>query len=146
MIARLEGSESLRLYYDSTCIFSSGKSWLHPLLDLTREIQERRVDANRLFLVDTITGRAAAFLVARLGIKRLYSGILSDLASTVLDHAGIEYTAITRVARIDCQTEEILASVTDSEVAYTLILERAELARKRSPGGDAEKSHATSLC
>ena len=132
MIERLSKGESLRLYYDSTCILSSGKSWLHPLLDLTREISSLSVDANRLFLIDTITGKAAAFLVVRLGIKRLYAGIMSDLASEVLDRAGAEYSSNIRVPRIDCQTEEILASVFDPEVAYELILGRAEQAKKRA--------------
>ena len=143
MIDRLSEGESLRLYYDSTCIFSSGKSWLHPLLDLTHEISDLSVDRNRLFLIDTITGRAAAFLLLRLGIKRLCTGILSDLASEILDRAEAEYSAITRVPRIDCQTEEILARISDSEVAYSLIVERAERAKRRILETDQSESSGT---
>jgi len=125
MVQRLADGETLRLYYDGICIYSSGGSWLHPLFDLGDFLRSIHIDLTRTHLIDTITGKAAAFLVERLGIRSLHAGIMSELACVVLERAGIAYTADTIVPRIDCRTEELLLDVTDLGEACSMLGKRA---------------------
>ena len=76
---------TLRLYEGAEVIFASEKHWLHPLFDLEAFFADSGRDPSRARLVDRITGRAAAFLVVRLGIRELRTGILSRRAIPVLD-------------------------------------------------------------
>jgi hypothetical protein len=122
---RLEGRETLRVYFDGTVLFSSEGKWLHPLFDLEEYLDSIDIDRNRLFLVDRVTGRAAALLVARMRIRRLSSGVLSRLAAVILDREGIEYRCDSLVDRIDCRTETLLESVDDAEAGYHLLAVRA---------------------
>ncbi len=128
MTTQLQPDETLHVYYDGIRIFADGGSWLYPLFDLEDFLNRMRVDRSRLFAVDTVTGRAAAFLIQRLGIPALHSGVMSTLAQVTLDLAGVRYVADKYVERIDCQTEELLAEVTDLRAAYVILAERAKRA------------------
>ena len=59
---------TLRLYAGAEVLFSSDRHWLHPLFELEAFFAQGGPDPAGTRLVDRITGRAAAFLVARLGI------------------------------------------------------------------------------
>ena len=115
---------TLRLYAGDEVIFSSDRHWLHPLFDLEAFFAQSGQDPARTRLVDRITGRAAAFLVARLGIPELHSQLLSRRAIPVLEHYGIHYQCDELVDQISCATEELLADTQDLEVAWSLLQER----------------------
>jgi hypothetical protein len=74
---------------------------------------------------DTIVGKAAAMLFCRLGINSIEAGILSRLGEKVLKENKVRYSFGSLVDRISCQTEEILASVDEFDVAYSILAERA---------------------
>lgn len=115
---------TLRLYAGDEVIFASDRHWLHPLFDLEAFIAQSGQDPTRTRLVDRITGRAAAFLVARLGIPELHSLLLSRRAIPVLEHHGIHYRCDELVDQIACSTEELLADTQDLEAACSLLQER----------------------
>jgi zinc transport system ATP-binding protein len=105
-------------------IFSSDRHWLHPLFDLEAFFAQSGQEPARTHLVDRITGRAAAFLVARLGIPELHSQLLSRRAIPVLERYGIQYHCDEWVDQIACATEELLADTQDLETAWSLLQER----------------------
>ncbi len=115
---------TLRLYAGDEVIFSSDRHWLHPLFELETYFGQSGQDPARTRLVDRITGRAAAFLVARLGIPELHSLLLSRRAIPVLEHHGIRYRCDELVDQVACKTEELLADTQDPEVAWSLLQER----------------------
>ena len=80
---------TLRLYRGTEVLFSSEKHWLHPLFDLEAFFPRSGQDPAGTRLVDRITGRAAAFLVVRLGIRDLDTRVLSRRAIPVLEAHGV---------------------------------------------------------
>lgn len=115
---------TLRLYAGAEVLFSSDRHWLHPLFELEAYFAQSGQDPAGTRLVDRITGRAAAFLVARLGIPELHSLLLSRRAIPVLEHYGIHYHGDELVDQIACKTEELLADTQDLEAAWSLLQER----------------------
>jgi hypothetical protein len=115
---------TLRLFDGDNVIFSSERHWLHPLFDLEAFFAQSGQDPARTRLVDRITGRAAAFLVARLGIPELHTLILSRRAIPVLARFGIRYRCGDLVDRVTCATEDLLAETLDLEAAWSLLQER----------------------
>ncbi|MDR3682465.1 MAG: DUF1893 domain-containing protein [Geothrix sp.] len=126
---RLPPPLTLRLYAGAEVLFSSEKHWLHPLFDLEAFFAQSGQDPARTLLVDRITGRAAALLVARLGLPELHTGILSRRALPILAQHGIRYRCGELVDRVACATEDLLAETQDLEAAWSLLQER----RSRSP-------------
>lgn len=115
---------TLRLYAREEVIFSSDRHWLHPLFELEAFFTQSGQDPARTRLVDRITGRAAAFLVARLGIPELHSLLLSRRAIPVLERHGIRYSCDELVDQIACATEELLADTLELETAWSMLQER----------------------
>jgi hypothetical protein len=115
---------TLRLYAGADVIFSSEKHWLHPLFDLETFFAQGDQDPTRTCLVDRITGRAAALLVARLGIPELHTSILSRRAIPILKQYNIQYRCGERVDRVTCATEDLLADIQDPEAAWAFLQER----------------------
>lgn len=115
---------TLRLYAGDEVIFSSERHWLHPLFDLEAFFAQSSQDPAQTRLVDRITGRAAAFLVARLRIPELHSLLLSRRAMPVLEHYGIHYHCDEVVDQIACATEALLADTQDLEAAWSLLQAR----------------------
>ncbi len=115
---------TLRLYAGTEVLFSSDKHWLHPLFDLEAFFAQSGQDPARTLLVDRITGRAAALLVARLGIPELHTRILSRRAIPILAQHGIRYHGEELVDRVACATEDLLAETQDLEAAWSLLQER----------------------
>ena len=112
---------TLRLYAGTEVIFSSEKHWLHPLFDLEIFFAQGGQDPAQTRLVDRITGRAAACLVARLGIRQLHTLILSRRAIPILEQCRIAYSYGELVDRVTCATEDLLADVQDLEAAWSLL-------------------------
>ena len=117
--------ETLRVSQAGQTIFSSNGKWLHPLFDLGDHLGGLDCDPATLCLEDSVVGKAAAFLVWRLGIRTIKAGVLSRRAQAVLESAGIDYRYDELVDRILCQTEDLLAAVTDPEEAHRILRERA---------------------
>ena len=115
---------TLRLYAGDEVIYSSDSHWLHPLFELEAFFAQSGQDPAQTRLVDRVTGRAAAFLVARLGIPELHSLLLGRRAIPVLEHCGIRYRCDKLVDQISCVTEELLAETQDLEAAWSLLQER----------------------
>jgi hypothetical protein len=116
---------TLTVFHNSTPIFTSYGTWLHPLFELEAYIAEHPIQPENLLLQDKIIGKAAALLIHRLGFRIVKAGILSRLGEAVLQRHGMAYTYEQLVDRIHCQTEELLATVEDSEEAYQLVKVRA---------------------
>ena len=115
---------TLRLFDGDGVIFSSERHWLHPLFDLEAFFAQGGQDPTRTRLVDRITGRAAAFLVARLGIPELHTLILSRRAIPILARYGVWYRCGELVDRVTCVTEDLLTETQDLETAWSLLQER----------------------
>ena len=115
---------TLRLYQGGQVVYASEKHWLHPLFDLEAFFAQSGLDPAGTCLVDRVTGRAAAFMVVRLGIRELRTLVLSRRAIPVLEQAGVRYACREEVDRILCATEDLLAPIQDPEAAWDLLQER----------------------
>jgi Domain of unknown function (DUF1893) len=116
---------TLTVCRNGTPIFTSNGKWLHPLFELEDYLAEHAFQPAKLLLEDKIIGKAAALLIHRLGFRTVRAGVLSRLGETVLQRYEIAYSYEQLVDRIHCQTEELLATVEDSEEAYRLVKVRA---------------------
>ena len=122
----MAGKETtLTVFCSGTPIFTSYGKWLHPLFELEAYLADHTFQPATLILQDKIIGKAAALLIHRLGFRIVKAGILSRLGEAVLLRHGISYTYEQLVEHIHCQTEELLATVEDSEEAYQLVKVRA---------------------
>ncbi|MCX7030514.1 MAG: DUF1893 domain-containing protein [Spirochaetes bacterium] len=124
---------SLELRVSSAVVFASSGRWLHPLFELSEFLDRARIDTSTAELRDKVVGRGSAFLIVRLGIRRVHAALLSRLGKDVLDRAGVALTWDTLVDRIACATESLLADVTDGEEAYRILCERRAAALLRPP-------------
>jgi hypothetical protein len=120
----LPAGVTLRLYVGGGVVFESGGRWLHPLFELEEHLARTGLDPAGARLVDRITGRAAAFLVVRMGIRILDTRLLSDRAVPLLDAHGVRWRCAERVERVLCRTEDLLADVRDPDAAWTLLQAR----------------------
>jgi len=116
---------TLTVFRNGTPIFTSNGKWLHPLFELEAYLADHAVQPENLILQDKIIGKAAALLIHRLGFRTVQAGVLSRLGEAVLQRHGIVYTSEQLVDRIQCQTEELLATVEAPEEAYRLVKSRA---------------------
>ena len=116
---------TLPVFHNGTPIFTSRSNWLHPLFELEAYLADYPFEPAHLILQDKIIGKAAALLIHRLGFQMVKAGVLSRLGEAVFQRHGITYTFEQLVDRIQCQTEELLATVEDPEEAYRLVKVRA---------------------
>ncbi len=123
---------SLELNVDGRTVFSSTGRWLHPLFELSDFLDRTRIDVAAAELRDKVVGRGSAFLVVRLGIRRVHAALLSRLGKDVLDRAGVEVTWDALVDRIECATESLLESVTDADEAWRILSDRRAAALRRT--------------
>lgn len=113
---------SLQAFLRGALIFESRGKWLHPLFDLEPVLPPAA--AGEVQLLDRRTGRAAAFLVARMGIKTLHTETLSRRAVPILDRFGITCTARVTVERLGCATEDLLMGIQGLDEAFAVLTER----------------------
>ena len=116
---------TLEVLHAGTVVFSSSGKWLHPLFELQEYLDRSDYAVEEITVRDKIVGRAAALLMARLGIRHVEAGILSEVAESVFARYGITYSYDTLAPRILCKTEELLEDVDDLEEAYQLLAARA---------------------
>jgi hypothetical protein len=117
---------SLQVILNKEVIFESTGKWLFPLFDLEDYLGDHPLDMKLTEVRDKVIGKAAALLILRLGAGQVHGYLMSDLAITILEDSGTPYTYDERVARIDCQTEEILLEIDDLDLAYQLLCRRAK--------------------
>jgi zinc transport system ATP-binding protein len=129
---------SLEFRIDGQVLFSSTGKWLHPLFDLEEFLKAREIDASKAEIRDKVVGRGSAFLITRLGVRRVHAGMLSRLGKDVLDRAGAACTWDVLVDEIECRTEGILRDVTDPAKAYLLLVERREAALRKANTGRSQ--------
>jgi zinc transport system ATP-binding protein len=118
-------SASLQLLQGSRLLFSSEGKWLHPLFELEDFLAGSGLRREELALRDRVVGRAAALLIARLGIRRVHADTLSRPGREVLLAHGIEHDWDLLVEAIGCQTESALAGIRDPQAAYEWLRQRA---------------------
>ena len=120
-------SPSLQVFQGDTCIFTHTGKWLHPLFALEQVLETHSFDPRELYLRDRIIGKAAALLIFRMGIRRVYGELISNLATEYLIPRAVDVDWGTKVPRIECRTEELLAAIDDPEEAYGELRGRAGL-------------------
>lgn len=130
---RLGETLTLRVLRGDELLFSSDKHWLHPLFDLqVHQTEHRDIPWEEALLLDRVTGRAAAFLLADLGITRIWTRTLSRRAIPVLETSGISFDAVEVVDRIACSTEDTFLAITDLEIARREIEKLKQRVQQRS--------------
>jgi zinc transport system ATP-binding protein len=115
---------TLCLYTGSERLFASERHWLHPLFELEAYFARSGQDPRQTRVVDRVTGRAAAFLLVRLGIPELHTLVLSRRAIPVLARHAIQCRFREQVDRIGCATEDLLAQTEDPGAAWSILQER----------------------
>jgi hypothetical protein len=118
---------SLQFSLDGHVVFSSSGKWLHPLFQLERFLHTHKVDMGRSAIRDKVVGRGSAFLIVRLGIRKVHAVLLSRLGKEVFDREGVACTWDSLVDQIQCRTEKLLKEVTNPEEAHGIL---ADLARE----------------
>ncbi len=118
---------SLRLSLDGHVVFTSSGKWLHPLYQLERFLDTHKIDVGASDISDKVVGRGSAFLIARLGIRKVHAALLSRLGKDVFDRQGVTCTWDRLVDEIQCRTEKLLKDVTDPHEAHGIL---ADLARE----------------
>ena len=122
----MHNSPSLIVYISDQVVFQSDGKWLYPLFDLEDYLLNHHVDMKLAHVHDKVVGKAAALLMVRLGVGRVHGVLMSDLASQVFETWEIPYSFDQQVERIDCQTEAILQEISDPEIAYNILYDRAK--------------------
>lgn len=121
---------SLAVFAGDELIFTSGEKWLHPLFSLEAFLASYEGDRSLLSAHDTAAGKAAAILMARMGIKRAHINLVSDLAAAVYEKSGITLSYGRKIERLLCKTEELLSEMDDEQEIYLLLKERAIRAKE----------------
>jgi zinc transport system ATP-binding protein len=120
---------SLQVLYEGKVIYQNNGKWLYPLFDLEKYLSttegKHLPDRSQLEIRDKVIGKAAAFLIVRLGFKQVFGQIMSRLAEVVFERAGMRFEYGELVERIDCKTETLLVDVSDPEMAYRILRKRA---------------------
>ncbi len=119
---------TFKVFQSNKVVFQSEKRWLLPLFDFEEYLALHPLDLPTVEVHDKVVGKAAALLIVRLGAGSVRAQVMSKLGQRVLELAGIPFTFGRLVERIDCQTEEILLNIDDSETAYRILRERAHRA------------------
>lgn len=116
---------SLILFHNNLQVFTSDAHWLYPLFEVETFLKNFPVPAEELYLRDKIAGKAAAALIARLGIRNCHIELLSERAIPVFEQHGIKYTCDQRVDHIQCKTEDLITDKMSMEDTYLFLRKRA---------------------
>ena len=106
-------------------MFTSDSHWLHPLFELNDFLQEKQIPVKELFLRDKIAGKAAACMMAYLGITKCHIELMSKRAVPVFEVAGIVYSYDRMVEQIDCRTEYLIDDDMSVDDAWLFLRKRA---------------------
>ena len=118
-------------------LFSSSNKWLHPLFELEEFLALHAKNESNfefeggltassadLFLRDRIIGRAAAFLIIRMGISKVETDIASRHALSLLNTNSVSIETIETIDAIKCITEDLLKDILEPEKVYSILTER----------------------
>jgi hypothetical protein len=118
-------------------LFSSSKKWLHPLFELGEFLKLHAKNGSSfefeggqttssadLFLRDRIIGRAAAFLIIKMGISKVETDIVSRRALSLLNAHSISIETIETLDVIKCITEDLLKDIQEPDEVYSILTER----------------------
>ncbi len=103
------------------------------MFELEEYLKQNPIDMGKVEVRDKVIGKAAAMLIARMGAGSVHGEIMSELGRDALQQADIPHTYGQLVARIDCQTEELLLKINDLERAHELLMERAGRSKSENP-------------
>jgi len=116
---------SLIVQYNGEEIFTSRGKWLYPLFELEDLLKEKNYPPEKLDVVEKVAGQAAAFLIARLGIKKCHIKLISEKAIPVFNRYGVSFTYDEKVPLIQCRTEHILEKDMSLDEAWQILRRRA---------------------
>jgi hypothetical protein len=132
-----DSRDTLRIYNDGQCIFSSVKDFLTPLVEY---ITVAGPVTGPVVILDKVIGNAAALLAVKIGAKRVLSPLGSELAACTLQANNVEYYFENEVPFIlarngvdMCPMEKLSQDKTPEEF-YTLIKSRSGILVQGSSG------------
>jgi len=112
------------VYVEEEVLFFSTKRGIVPLFDLVGD----KTPASLSFLADRCIGKAAAFLVIQLEIKKVYASIISEPALVLLLNNGVQVSYGLLVPEIRshsgdsmCPFEKAVVSCLDPQEAHLAI-------------------------
>jgi ABC-type Mn2+/Zn2+ transport system ATPase subunit len=106
-------------------IFSSHSKWLYPLFELEDFLAKENLSTENLFLTDKIAGKAAAFLIVRLGFKKIHIHLISEGGVAIFNRFHIDFTYDELVPKIQCKTEEIVTGTEPVDEVWQMLRRRA---------------------
>lgn len=120
---------TLQVFNHDSLIFSDSGRWLTPLFALEQFLLSYEGNRDDLSAHDTAAGKAAAVLMARMGIKRAHINLISDLAISYYQAHSIEVSYDQKIEKLACRTESLLESMDDELEMYRILRTRAKLVR-----------------
>ena len=116
---------ALEVYKNEELLFSSNGKWLHPLFELDDFLKQKPISADQLFLKDKIAGKAAAYLMARMGLKKVAIDLISEGAIQVFENFKIDYQYTEKVPAIQCKTESLIEVNQTADEVWQMLRRRA---------------------
>lgn len=116
---------SLIASLNNEIIFTSDEHWLYPLFEFEEYLKANRINAESLFLSDKIAGKAAACMIAYLGIRKCHIELLSKRAIPILKDNNIEFSYDQLVDQIQCRTEDLITDSMSIRDTYLFLRKRA---------------------
>ncbi len=116
---------SLQVTHNGNLVFRSQGKWLYPLFDLGEFLAKQNYLIEELTLVDKIAGKAAAFLIVRMGFTHIHLKLISKGALEVFSRFGRKVTFDQIVENIQCKTEQLVSSNDDPELVWQMLRRRA---------------------
>jgi len=124
----LLGDTNLAVFFEDGSVFRSDGKGIFDLLHASKE----KGAFKGACVADKIVGRAAAFLYSRCSPDYLYAGVLSEGGAEILRENKISFSCGTLTEAIMnragtgiCPMDDAVKNTQDADVAYTLILKRA---------------------
>lgn len=125
----------------SLAVYNGGKTVTfneHGIITLLRLVKEDRSLLVGATVADKIVGKAAALLLINGGVKRIYGGVMSVSATTVLRAYGVKYSYGTLTERIInrkgndiCPMEKAVAACSDPKDAVGVLTAAIEELNKQ---------------
>lgn len=116
---------SLVVSFKGETVFSHGGKWLHPLFELNDFLEGTSYNINELKLTDKIAGKAAAFLIIRMGFRNIHIKLVSEGAMAVFRRFGLNPTYDAMVQSIQCKTEQLVGVNDEPEQVWQMLRRRA---------------------
>jgi hypothetical protein len=105
-------------------LFATAGRWLHPIFELEEFLLRTGTEVAGCELYDKMIGKAAAFLVVRLGITAVRTDLVSRRGQAVFERFSVSLEAGQTVDRLLCMTEELLEEIDSPDEAYQILQSR----------------------